>query len=285
MIFGNIHLFPIFMELTLHRQKTPFSYFNVSGTQTSTKSPGNLRASIFGRKKDYGKRKQANGGPRAKRRWPTRPQYQAAWDPLVRASWLRCLRSLLHRHRLDLKTPIKKVPRRSLEGAPHKHRNTETEIRSCRLEGENSGGALPAWSPSSPTTSPPSPWWRGSSPPLDYGFVEVTYVSLLSWASLISTVWAAEHDYGHRCNTFVVDLYELIYVWDCNVCFSYEYRCILCTPFLSTCFDQACLWERVWGNVCISWSNGGWLVQWTWEKVLRSTLVSLPYFVASLGIN
>ena len=29
MIFGNIHLFPIFMELTLHRQKTPFSYFNV----------------------------------------------------------------------------------------------------------------------------------------------------------------------------------------------------------------------------------------------------------------
>jgi hypothetical protein len=115
--------------------------------------------------------------------------------------------------------------------------------------------------------------------------VEVTYVSLLSWASLISTVWAAEHDYGHRCNTFVVDLYELIYVWDCNVCFSYEYRCILCTPFLSTCFDQACLWERVWGNVCISWSNGGWLVQWTWEKVLRSTLVSLPYFVTSLGIN
>ena len=157
MIFGNIHLFPIFMELTLHRQKTPFSYFNVSGTQTSTKSPGNLRASIFGRKKDYGKRKRANGGPRAKRAWPTRPQYQAAWDPLVRASWLRCLRSLLHRHRLDLKTPIKKVPRRSLEGAPHKHRNTETEIRSCRLEGENSGGALPVWSPSSPSTSPPSP--------------------------------------------------------------------------------------------------------------------------------
>ena len=82
MIFGNIHLFPIFMELTLHRQKTPFSYFNVSGTQTSTKSPGNLRASIFGRKKDYGKRKRANGGPRAKRAWPTRPQYQAAWDHL-----------------------------------------------------------------------------------------------------------------------------------------------------------------------------------------------------------
>ena len=157
MIFGNIHLFPIFMELTLHRQKTPFSYFNVSGTQTSTKSPGNLRASIFGRKKDYGKRKQANGGPRAKRAWPTRPGTVVAWDPPVWASWLRCRRSSLHRLRLDLKTSIKKVPRRSLEGAPQKHRNTETEIRSCRLEGENSGGALPVWSPSSPSTSPPSP--------------------------------------------------------------------------------------------------------------------------------
>ena len=140
MIFGNIHLFPIFMELTLQRQKTPFSYFNVSGTQTSTKSPGNLRASIFGRKKTCGRRKRANGGSRAKRGGPTLPGTVAAWDPPIWASWLRCLRSLLHRHRLDLKTPIKKVPRRSLEGAPHKHRNTKTEIRSCRLEGGNSAG-------------------------------------------------------------------------------------------------------------------------------------------------
>ena len=62
-------------------------------------------------------------------------------------------------------------------------------------------------------------------------------------------------------------------------CFSYESRCILCTPFLCTCYDQACVWERVRGNVCISWSNGGWLVQWTWEKVLRSTLVSNSDYV------
>ena len=157
MILGILHSFPIYLELTLHRQKTLVFYFNVSGTQTSTKSPGNLRASIFGRKKTCGRRKRANGGSRAKRGGPTRPGTVAAWDPPIWASWLRCLRSFLDRHRLDLKTPIKKVPRRSLEGAPHKHRNTETEIRSCRLEGENSGGALPAWSPSSPTTSPPSP--------------------------------------------------------------------------------------------------------------------------------
>jgi len=67
MILGILHSFPIYLELTLHRQKTLVLYFNVSGTQTSTKSPGNLRASIFGRKKTCGRRKRANGGSRAKR--------------------------------------------------------------------------------------------------------------------------------------------------------------------------------------------------------------------------
>ena len=93
----------------------------------STKSPGNLRASIFGRKKTCGRRKRTSGGPRPKRGWPTRPGTVAAWDPPVQPSWLRCRRSSLHRLRLDLKTPIKMVPRRSLEGAPHK--NTETPKR------------------------------------------------------------------------------------------------------------------------------------------------------------
>src|SRR6188472_3585871 len=115
------------MELTLHRQKTPFSYFNVSGTQTSTKSPGNLRASIFGRKKTCGRRKRTNGGPRTKRGWPTRPGTVAAWGPPVWPSWLRCRRSLLHRPSRDLKTPIKIVPRRSLEGGGRETQNHETE--------------------------------------------------------------------------------------------------------------------------------------------------------------
>ena len=107
MIFGNIHLFPIFMELTLHRQKTPFSYFNVSGTQTSTKSPGNLRASIFGRKKTYGKRKRANGGPRAKRVGPTWPQYLAAWATPVWSSDLRLFASFAHRSSsFQILTPV-----------------------------------------------------------------------------------------------------------------------------------------------------------------------------------
>ena len=91
MILGIFDMFPVFLELTLRRQKTLFLYFNVSGTQTSTKSPGNLRASIFGRKKDYGKRKQANGDPRAKRAWPTRPRNLAAWaHPKSSSDFLLC---------------------------------------------------------------------------------------------------------------------------------------------------------------------------------------------------
>ena len=138
--FGNIWYVSYFYEFTLHRQKTLFLSFNVSGAQTTSKSPANLRASIFGRKKTWERRKQANGAPRAKRGGPTRPLYLAAWDPTNWASTLCCRRSFLHRLWFDLKPTIKIAPRRSLEGAPQKHRNTETEIWSCRLEGKTLAG-------------------------------------------------------------------------------------------------------------------------------------------------
>ena len=150
-------MFPIFMELTLRRQKTLFLSFYVSGTQTSSKNYGKIQASIFWKEEDVGAKESSKRSSQGRKGWPTRPGTVATWGPLVWPSWLRCRRSFVHRLRLDLKTPIKKVPCRFAKGAPHKHRNTETEIRSCRLEGENSGGALPGWSPPSPTTSPPSP--------------------------------------------------------------------------------------------------------------------------------
>ena len=134
------------MELTLHRQKTLVLYFKVSWTHTSTKSPGNLRASIFGRKKTCRRRKLASGGPRPKRGWPTRPGTVPAWDYPVWASWLRCRRSSLHRHSLDLKTPIKKVPRRSLEGGGGETQNHETESQKAAA-GEDRRGETPPESP------------------------------------------------------------------------------------------------------------------------------------------
>ena len=145
------------MELTLRRQKTLFFPFKFQGPRRRPNNLEKYRRQYFGRRKTWERRKQANGGRRAKRGWPTRPLYLAAWGPPSWASGLRSHRSFLHRLHLDLKTPIKEVPRRSRKRAPPYHRNTKTKIWSCRLEGGNSGGALPAWSPSSPSTSLPSP--------------------------------------------------------------------------------------------------------------------------------
>ena len=144
--FWEYSFISYFYGINPAQAENPVFYFNVSGTQTSTKSPGNLRASIFGRKKTCGRRKRANGGSRAKRGGPTRPGTVAAWDPPIWASWLRCLRSLLHRHRLDLKTPIKKVPWRFAKGGGGETRNHETE-RQKAAAGEDRRGETPPESP------------------------------------------------------------------------------------------------------------------------------------------
>jgi hypothetical protein len=71
------------------------------------------------------------------------------------------------------KTIYKKGPPMGRERAPPKHRNMKQEPGRSKIEGGNSGGALRVCSPSPLMTLPSSPWWRGSSPPLDYGFVVV----------------------------------------------------------------------------------------------------------------
>ena len=48
-----------------------------------------------------------------------------------------------------------------------------------RLERETLPESSPIASPPSPTSSTPPPWWRGSSPPLDYGFVAVAWSTSL----------------------------------------------------------------------------------------------------------
>ena len=136
MILGIFDMFSIFfMELTLHRQKTLFLYFNVSGTQTTSKWPGNLRASVFGRNEAWERRKRTNGDPRAKIGWPTRPDSLAAWDPLSWASSLRCRRSSSPCLRLDLKTTIKIVPRQLSEEGAAETQNHETEDLELQIGG------------------------------------------------------------------------------------------------------------------------------------------------------
>ena len=71
-------MFPIFMELTLRRQKTLFLSFYVSGTQTSSKNYGKIHASVFWKEEDLGAKEASKrmpegkkgGGPRGQVLWP-----------------------------------------------------------------------------------------------------------------------------------------------------------------------------------------------------------------------
>jgi hypothetical protein len=76
---------------------------------------------------------------------------------------------------LTKKPLYKDSPRRSHEEAAEKHETTKQRMNLRRLEGETLLEPSPIASPISPTLPTPLPWWRGSSPPLDYGFVTVAW--------------------------------------------------------------------------------------------------------------
>ena len=166
-------------------------------------------------------------------RVPRGLQYMAAWAYLVSPSELRGRRSFVHRLRLDLKTPIKKVPWRFAKGGGGETQNHETK-RQKAAAGEDRRGETPPESPPEGSTPLRRVHHQHLQQELlhhhhhDEGGVVHPWtrvcggnfcISPLSWASLISTVWAAEHDYGHLCNTFVVN----IVVWDDLLCI---YRCV-----------------------------------------------------------
>jgi hypothetical protein len=112
------------------------------------------------------------------------------------------------------KTIYKKGPFAGRERERRRNTETRTEAREIEDWREKLRRALPVWSPSPPTTLPLSPWWRGSSPPLDFGFVAVAIcISLFLVLHCFSAIWVAEHDYGHLCITFVVDL-SISNIWD-----------------------------------------------------------------------
>jgi len=102
------------------------------------------------------------------------------------------------------------------KGAPQKHKTTKQKTWSCRLEGENSGGALPGWSPSSPTSPPSSPWWRGSSPPPGLWVCGGNLIQSLYVWSLLKSIWCALHKYG---SIYVIPMVDIV-VWD-DTCYAF----------------------------------------------------------------
>jgi hypothetical protein len=71
-----------------------------------------------------------------------------------------------------------------------------------------------------------------------------------------------------RCESFVTFL-------------MYEYKHIV-TPFFSTCYDQACMRELLWGMLCVRWSNMVVVVV-DCDRNFIATMVVTNSFVTSLG--
>ena len=153
------------MELTLRRQKILFLSFYVSGTLTTSWWPEKLRGSIFWKEEDLRAKEASKRRPEGRKKVAHAATIAGRVGPILLGLGAPQPSILSQPPSSWPKNAYKKVPWRFPNQASSYHRNTKTDIWGCRLEGENSGGALPGWSPPSPTTSPPSPWWRGSSPP------------------------------------------------------------------------------------------------------------------------
>jgi hypothetical protein len=173
-----------------------------------SKLPETLGEAVFPRNKTSERRKCNRGGSREKQPWPTRPDARAMWGLLVLTLLLWCRRSSSRWMRFDLKSSIKGSRCGSRKGAPPKHRNVKQKPGRSKTGGENSGRALPVWSPSPLRTLPSSPWWRGGSPPLDYRFVTVA-----NCISLLFFIVLAPYELHNMIMAIFVSLSWWIFLW------------------------------------------------------------------------
>ena len=68
-VLGIINNSPIFLELTMRCQKTLFLYFDVSGTQTTSKWPKILRGSLFWKERNVGAKESKKRRPEGRKGW------------------------------------------------------------------------------------------------------------------------------------------------------------------------------------------------------------------------
>jgi hypothetical protein len=181
MIIGINSYVPQFYWINLGKPENLFlNVFNFQGPKQ--KLPETLRVPVFPRNKTLERRKCNRGATRAEHG----PRDQIPWSRGASSFPPRCSDAVnlrLDGFVLTENWLYKGCPCESQKGAPLKHRNTKQEPGRLKIGGENSGGTLPVWSPSPLTTLPSSPWWRGSSPPLNYRFVAVANCISLSCSS------------------------------------------------------------------------------------------------------
>jgi hypothetical protein len=158
-------------------------YFDILGTLWNSNWSRIFMAWIFLHKKQPKKKKHTSGPPDPKRAQVARSPGQTATPTLVWPSSLQCRSSSSQIDRLDLKNVYIKPPEVfpwESGGETWNHKN-----RGCSSEdwrGKRYRSRPPVTFPTSPTSPTPPPWWRGSSPPLDYCFVAVACsISLLCY--------------------------------------------------------------------------------------------------------
>jgi hypothetical protein len=138
-----------------------------------------------------------------------------------------------------------------------KHETTKHRLYLLRLQRETLWEPSPVASPTSPTSPTPPPWRRGSTPPLDYGFVVVDWSLSLSCAMLIichmsCLTWLWSY--------YVIPMWWILILlddlWDVNLYHNLDvWIDAYCYPVLITCSGQTCMQEHVWGMMCVRWSN------------------------------
>ena len=138
MILGIIHKFPYLFGINPVFQKTSFLVF-----QTFRELRDSKRARSKSTVQNFwDERNGLKLKTRSPTGWkiegPTRPPLLATWAHLFCPSELRCRRSLLHQHSLDLKMPIKIAPQGVSRGGGGETSNQETGDR--RLPPEKIGG-------------------------------------------------------------------------------------------------------------------------------------------------
>ena len=142
--FGNISQFFYVFELTLHWQKTLFSIFWCFRDPNDVKLTWKFMRIIFWKEESVGAKEVKKWRPEGRKRVARAARFLGHVGPLIWALVAPLPSIFLPKVSSWPETTIKIVSRRLSEGGRQKHRNTETEIWSYRLEGKNSGGALPA---------------------------------------------------------------------------------------------------------------------------------------------